>query len=73
MQDLEKKITRVEYDIESHSSRILSLETAFKELNSSLSDIQNLLLQIKWIAVGALLVMAFTDDTLGKQLMKLLT
>ena len=70
MQDLEKKITRVEYDIESHSSRILSLETAFKELNSSLSDIQNLLLQI---AVGALLVMAFTDDTLGKQLMKLLT
>lgn len=73
MQDIEKKITKVEFGLESHAHRISSLETAFKELNSSLGGIQNLLLQIKWIAVGALLVVAFNDGTIGVQLMKMLS
>lgn len=72
MQEFDKKITRLEYDVESHDLRISSLEIAFKDLHSSLSGIQNLLLQIKWICVGALLVVAFTNGTIGKQLMSLL-
>ena len=73
MQELENKITRFEYDIKSQEARILNLEAAFKELHSSLNGIQNLLMQIKWIVVGALLVVALTDGTLGNQLMKMLS
>lgn len=73
MSDLEKRMTKAEYVLEAQADQIEELEEALKGLSTTLNGIEKLLAQIKWIAVGALLVVAISDHTFSATLMKLLS
>jgi hypothetical protein len=72
MQDLEKRVTKVEFAIDAHADQLAELHAVSKELHTTLSGIQATLMQIKWIAIGALLVVLISDSALGAQLLKML-
>jgi len=72
MQELEKRVTRAEFTLTSHADQLGDLQEAFKGLRATLNGIQTVLLQIKWIAVGALIVVVLGDSAVGDKLLDIL-
>lgn len=69
--ELEKRITKVEWTLSVHGEEIKTLVASSKELKEKLGAIDNTLKQIKWIAVGAGL-MYFAEQVGLSQVLKLL-
>jgi hypothetical protein len=72
MQELDKRITKLEYVVGTHESHLENLQLSTKELRDTLTAIESTLMQIKWIATGALLAVIFNSSGLGQGLWKLL-
>ena len=72
MQELDKRVTKLEYMIGTHESHLESLQLSTKELRATLTAIESTLMQIKWIATGALLAVIFNSAGLGQGIWKLL-
>ena len=61
MEQLKERITKLEWHVEGHDEDIKALTTTSDELKKTLLDITMTLKQIKWIALGAGLVL-FADQ-----------
>jgi|TARA_R110000737_G_scaffold252406_1_gene261845 hypothetical protein len=72
MQDLEKRVTKTEYVLGDHAEQLQELHKDLGAFEGTLGGIEKTLLQIKWIAVGALLMVALSDGTIGAKLLRIL-
>lgn len=72
MQELEKRVTKTEYVLGDHADQLRELHKGLDTFEGTLGGIEKTLLQIKWIAVGALLMVALSDGTIGAKLLRLL-
>ncbi len=72
MHDLEKRVTKTEYVLSDHAEQLEELHKGLDTFESTLGGIEKTLLQIKWIAVGALLMVALSDGTIGAKLLRIL-
>ena len=63
MQELENRVTRVEWTIEHHAELLDSLKQSSDDFHESLQDIRSTLSQIKYFAAGALAL--YFADHLG--------
>lgn len=71
MEDFKPRLDRLEWRVDSHSEQLTRLNEQTADLKLELNNINKSLLQIKWIAVGAALVIAGQSMGLGN-LFKLL-
>jgi hypothetical protein len=71
MEDFKPRLDRLEWRVDSHSEQLTRLNEQTADLKQELNNINKSLMQIKWIAVGAALVIAGQGMGLGN-LFKLL-
>lgn len=71
MEDFKPRLDRLEWRVDSHSEQLTRLNEQTADLKQELNNINKSLMQIKWIAVGAALVIAGQSMGLGN-LFKLL-
>jgi|TARA_R100000951_G_C2626485_1_gene176169 hypothetical protein len=71
MEDFKPRLDRLEWRVDSHSEQLTRLNEQTADLKLELNNINKSLMQIKWIAVGAALVIAGQSMGLGN-LFKLL-
>jgi hypothetical protein len=71
MEDCKPRLDRLEWRVDSHSEQLTRLNEQTADLKLELNNINKSLMQIKWIAVGAALVIAGQSMGLGN-LFKLL-
>ncbi len=71
MEDYKPRLDRLEWRVDSHSEQLTRLNEQTADLKLELNNINKSLMQIKWIAVGAALVIAGQSMGLGN-LFKLL-
>jgi hypothetical protein len=71
MDDFKPRLDRLEWRVDSHSEQLTRLNEQTADLKLELNNINKSLMQIKWIAVGAALVIAGQSMGLGN-LFKLL-
>jgi hypothetical protein len=73
MHELEVRVVKLEATQEFHDRELKELKNTGAKMESSLVDIKDTLKQVKWVAVGALLVIIFGDEKgIGAGLWKLL-
>ena len=73
MHELEVRVVKLEATQEFHDRELKELKSTGAKMESSLDDIKDTLKQVKWVAVGALLVIVFGDEKgIGAGLWKLL-
>jgi len=71
MQELENRVSRVEWTLEHHAETLDRLQESTEDFAESLHAIQQTLSQIKWFAMGAIAL--YAADKLGvAQIFKLL-
>ena len=71
MEDYKPRLDRLEWRVDSHSEQLTRLNEQTADLKLELNNSNKSLMQIKWIAVGAALVIAGQSMGLGN-LFKLL-
>jgi len=73
MSELESRVVKLEATQEFHERELKELKSTGAKMEHSLDDIKDTLKQVKWVAVGALLVIIFGDEKgMGAGLWKLL-
>lgn len=55
--NIEHRVIRLELKVDDHDEALTELRSTSKTLSAALSDIEKTLHQLKWIAVGATLVL----------------
>ena len=63
--DIETRLNKVEWTLERHQDSIGELRGVSKELKTSLYSIHQTLVQIKWFAVGAAVIVFANQMGLG--------
>ena len=63
--DIETRLNKVEWTLERHQDSIAELRGVSKELKTSLYSIHQTLVQIKWFAVGAAVIVFANQMGLG--------
>ena len=63
--DIETRINKAEWTLERHDESIQELRGVSKELKKSLYSIHQTLVQIKWFAVGAAVIVLANQMGLG--------
>ena len=73
MHELESRVVKLEATQEHHERELVELKSTGAKMESTLGDIKDTLKQVKWVAVGALLVIIFGNEKgMGAGLWKLL-
>ncbi len=65
MEELKPRVDRLEWRVDSHSEQLTRLNQQTADLKVELNNINKSLMQIKWIAVGAAIVIAGQSMGLG--------
>tara|TARA_Y100000287_G_scaffold186018_1_gene191311 strand:+ start:1937 stop:2158 length:222 start_codon:yes stop_codon:yes gene_type:complete len=65
MEELKPRVDRLEWRVDSHSEQLTRLNQQTADLKHELYNINKSLAQIKWIAVGAAIVIAGQSMGLG--------
>jgi hypothetical protein len=68
MQELDRRVTHLEFKVEGHERKIDAVERNTAELTATLKAIQDTLKQIKWLIVGGAAATVFHYSGLGKTL-----
>ena len=63
MSELEPRVNKLEWRVDNHSKQLTRLHNQTSELREELHNINKSLLQIKWLAIGAAVVVV--GDSLG--------
>jgi len=72
MSELESRVVKLEATQEYHEREINALKSTGAQMQTALNDIKDILKQVKWVAVGAVLVIIFSEKGVGSGVWKLL-